>query len=477
MAKRDNTQNTPTAGYSVTVQVRIENKPGRFAGIVNFLAEQDASLSDVSLLYSDYNYYIREITINCKSEEHLNFIVNKINSIKGVKLLSWKDEVFNKHLGGKIEVASKLTLKNNDDLARIYTPGVARVCQKIAQDTAAIFDYTIKSTTVAIVTDGSAVLGLGNIGPEAALPVMEGKAVLFKYFAGINAFPLCLSTTDKEKVVEIVKTLSTPFGGINLEDISAPNCFFIEEELDKELPIPVFHDDQHGTAIVVLAGLINSCRLLGKELSQLKIVVNGFGAGGTACTKMLLKAGVQNIIACDSAGIVYKGRKERMNPVKEELSKVTNPENIKGSLSDALKGADVFIGVSRPKLVTPSMVKTMNSQPIVFALANPEPEIRPEEIEGIAKITATGRSDYANQINNSLCFPGIFKGALRCKAKSITDSMKLSAAEAIASCISEENLHEKHIIPSMFTPGLVECVADAVEKAWKDLENPYKNDS
>ncbi|MFM1846628.1 MAG: hypothetical protein RL417_102, partial [Pseudomonadota bacterium] len=321
---------------------------------------------------------------------------------------------------------------------------------------------TIRGNTVAVVTDGSAVLGLGNIGPKGALPVMEGKAMLFREFSGLNAFPICLNTQDTAEIITAVKNIAPGFGGINLEDISAPRCFEIEETLRRELDIPVFHDDQHGTAVVVLAGLMNAVTIVGKKLADLKVVVNGFGAGGVACTKILLSAGVKHIIACDTAGTVYRGRKERMNSVKESLVGITNPENLKGSVADALKGADVFIGVSSPGAITREMVRSMANDPIVFALANPTPEIMPDEIKGIARIIATGRSDYANQVNNALCFPGIFKGALQCRARDISDGMKVAAAHAIATFVPAEQLSEDCIIPGIFERAIVDRVASEV---------------
>jgi len=417
------------------------------------------------LLYSDYNYNIREITILCRSEANSKEVVEAFQNLELITLQDWWDDTFRIHQGGKLDVVAKADLKNADDLSRAYTPGVARVCTAIYEDEEKAYDYTIKGSTVAVVTDGSAVLGLGNIGPKAALPVMEGKAVLFKQFAGIDAFPICLDTQETQEIIDAVKNLAPVFGGINLEDISAPRCFEIEDTLRKELDIPVFHDDQHGTAIVVLAGVMNAVKLVGKKLSEIKVVVNGFGSGGVACTRMLLGAGINNIIPCDRAGIVYRGRPERMNPVKEELIQVTNPDNLQGTVADALKGADVFIGVSKPGSITREMVQTMAPDPIVFALANPIPEILPDEIKDIARVIATGRSDYANQVNNVLCFPGIFKGALECRATDITDGMKLAAAQAIAEVVTDEELHEKYIIPGVFRGDIGKLVAERVKEA------------
>jgi malate dehydrogenase (oxaloacetate-decarboxylating) len=455
----------PSAGYSITVKLKIVNKPGSFAKVLNSIASLSGSVSEVKLDYSDFNYNVREITINCKSEEHAQEVLKNFATIDTVELLEWQDDTFVAHEAGKLTVNPKMPLKNTDDLARAYTPGVARVCLAIKDDKKKALKYTVKKNLVAVITDGSAVLGLGNIGPEAAMPVMEGKAVLFKQFGGVDAIPICLNTQDTEEIIQTIKNISPSFGGINLEDISAPRCFEIENRLREELDIPVFHDDQHGTAVVVLAGLMNAAKLLGKKLENLKVVVNGFGAGGVACTKMIVAAGVSQIIPCDSAGIVYRGRTERMNSVKEAVIKYTNPDNIQGSVADALKGADVFLGVSQPGVITREMVQTMAKDPIIFALANPIPEILPSEISDIAGVIATGRSDYANQVNNVLCFPGIFRGALDCGATDITDAMKIAAARAIASAVSDQELHKDYIIPGVFSADIAKRVANEVMKA------------
>ena len=455
----------PSAGYSCTVRLRIDNLPGTFLKIVQFLGDERASLTEVTLLYSDFNYLVRDVTVDCMSEAHLQGVVKGVGEIEGIELQGWTDDTFEAHVGGKLEVLSKMELRTTDQLSRAYTPGVARVCTAIHEDKDKAYQYTIKGNMVAVLTDGSAVLGLGNIGPEAAMPVMEGKAVLFKQFAGVDAFPVCLDTQDTEEIIQIAKSLAPGFGGINLEDISAPRCFEIENRLREELDIPVFHDDQHGTAAVVLAGLLNSLKIVDKKLSDIKVVVNGFGAGGVACTRILLAAGVKNIVPCDRAGAVYRGRKDRMNPVKEELIQKTNPKNEKGSIADVIAGADVFIGVSKPGSINREMVKSMAPDPIVFALANPVPEVMPDEIKDVARVVATGRSDFANQVNNVLVFPGIFLGALRVRARDITDGMKLAAANAIAESISEDELHERYVIPSLFRGDIAEKVADAVSKA------------
>ena len=367
---------------------------------------------------------------------------------------------------GKIEVVSKTKIKDMHDLAVVYTPGVGEPCRKIHQDVSQAYKYTTKGNMVAVVTDGTAVLGLGDIGPEAALPVMEGKAVLFKHFAGVDAFPICLATKDPDKIVEAVTLIAPSFGGINLEDISAPRCFEIERRLKETLDIPVFHDDQHGTAVIVLAGLINALKIVGKEIDKIKIVVNGAGAAAIAVTKFLLSAGVKNIILCDSKGIIYEGRKENMNPVKEDMAKVTNRKLLKGTLSEAIKGADVFLGMSVAGALKPEMVKTMAHDSIIFAMANPIPEIMPDEAKSAgARVVATGRSDFPNQVNNCLGFPAIFKGALKVRASQINEEMKLAAAYALASLISEDELSDDNVIADAFDPRVVERESEAVAQA------------
>ena len=398
-------------------------------------------------------------------EVHAEEIKTAIKEISVVELLESHDDTFFSHIGGKLTVEPKNELKNFDDLSRAYSPGVARICTHIEKNPDSVFEYTIKRNSVAVISDGSAVLGLGNIGPRAAIPVMEGKAVLFKKFANIDAYPICLETQDTEEIIKTVMNISTVFGGINLEDISAPRCFEIERRLQAMLDIPVFHDDQHGTAVVVLAGIINALKIVNKKLSEVKIVVNGFGAGGVACTRMLYEAGAVNIVPCDSKGVVWRGRGEGMNAEKDDVLTFTNPNNEKGTLADALKGADIFLGVSVPGAITKDQVKSMAKDPIVFALANPIPEILPGEIKDVARIIATGRSDYANQVNNVLCFPGIFRGALDARAKAITPAMKRAAAKAIAEAIPENELREDNIIPSTFNQDVPVIVARRVYEA------------
>lgn len=367
---------------------------------------------------------------------------------------------------GKLETVTKVPVQNAKDLSLAYSPGVAEPCKEIYDRPETVYDYTMKGNTVAVVTDGTAVLGLGNIGPEAALPVMEGKAVLFKSFAGVDAFPICLNTTDVEKIIETVKLLEPVFGGVNLEDIAAPNCFIIEERLKKEANIPVFHDDQHGTAIVTAAGLVNALKLTGKKITEIKVVANGAGAAGIAIIKLLYTYGVRDIIMCDTKGAIYEGRPEGMNNIKDEVSKFTNRENKKGSLADVIHGADVFIGVSAEGALTPEMVKTMNENSIIFAMANPNPEIMPHLAkEAGAVVVGTGRSDFPNQVNNVLAFPGIFRGALDVRATHINEEMKVAAVEAIASLVSEEELSADYVIPGPFDPRVAPAVASAVAKA------------
>jgi len=372
-----------------------------------------------------------------------------------------------KHLG-KIEVISKIKIETKDDLALAYTPGVAEPCRKIHENEENVYKYTAKGNMVAVITDGTAILGLGDIGPKAGLPVMEGKAILFKEFANVDAFPICLDTKDVDEIVRTVQLISPGFGGINLEDISAPRCFEIEEKLKKLLDIPVFHDDQHGTAIVVLAGLINATKVVGKKLEDLKVVINGSGSAGTAISKLLLSSGVKNLIACDKVGILYRGM-EKIDDAKTALAEITNPNNIKGNLKVALVGADVFIGVSAPGIVTPEMIKSMNKDSIVFAMANPVPEIMPELAKKAgAKVVGSGRSDFPNQVNNVLVFPGLFRGALDVRAKEINEEMKLAAAYAIANYIKDEELNENNVIPSALDRGVATKVAEAIAKAAKE---------
>ncbi|UWE05162.1 NAD-dependent malic enzyme [Laceyella sacchari] len=366
---------------------------------------------------------------------------------------------------GKLAVHSKVPVHDAHDLSLAYSPGVAEPCRDIYDDQGKIYDYTMKGNLVAVVSNGTAVLGLGNIGPHAAMPVMEGKAVLFKEFAGVDAFPICLDTVDVDKVVDTVKLMAPTFGGINLEDIAAPNCFLIEERLKQELDIPVFHDDQHGTAIVTLAGMINALKVVGKRMDEIRVVTNGAGAAGIAIIKLLLSLGVKDVIMCDSKGAIYEGRPFGMNPIKEQIAKTTNREKRQGELEEVITGADVFIGVSVAGAVTPAMVRSMNKDAVIFAMANPTPEIMPEEaMRAGAKVIGTGRSDYPNQVNNVLAFPGIFRGALDVRAKAITEEMKIAAAYAIAGLIQEHELRPDYVIPSPFDKRVAAVVAREVAR-------------
>ncbi|MEK7333244.1 MAG: malic enzyme-like NAD(P)-binding protein [Nitrospirota bacterium] len=456
---------SPSPSYSITLRLEIVNTIGMFGKIATAIGDSGGDIGAVDIVRTGTGIMVRDVTVNARDESHEKEIVESVKKLEGVKILHVSDRTFLLHHNGKIEIHNKVPVKNRSDLSMVYTPGVARVCMAIHHDKEKAYRFTLKRNSVAIVTDGSAVLGLGDIGPEAALPVMEGKSMLFKEFANIDAFPLALSTRNPEDIIRTIKFISPAFGGINLEDISAPRCFEIEERLKKELDIPVFHDDQHGTAIVVLAALINASKVVKKGLSGLKIVISGAGAAGTACCKILLNVGIKDIIICDKAGIIHKGRKENMNPMKNWLSENTNPGMLKGSLSDAMKGADVFIGVSAPDVITSSDVKDMASDPIVFALANPEPEIAPEDALPHARIFATGRSDYPNQINNMLCFPGLFRGLLDIRAREVNYEIKLAAAYAIASAVDEKDLSEDYIVPSIFDRKVVEAVSAAVIEA------------
>ncbi|MGX1192609.1 NAD(P)-dependent malic enzyme [Metabacillus sp. SLBN-84] len=382
--------------------------------------------------------------------------------------MSLREEALHMHLvhKGKLESKSKVPVRNAKDLSLAYSPGVAEPCKAIYEDKNKVYDYTMKGNMVAVVSDGTAVLGLGNIGPEAALPVMEGKAVLFKSFAGVDAFPICLNTTDVEKIVETVKLLEPTFGGVNLEDIAAPNCFVIEERLKKETNIPIFHDDQHGTAIVTVAGLVNALKLAGKSMSSIRVVANGAGAAGIAIIKLLYRYGVRDIIMCDSKGSIFEGRSYGMNSVKEEVAKYTNRDRTEGSLADVIKDADVFIGVSVEGALTKEMIASMKKDPIIFAMANPVPEIMPHEAkEAGAMVIGTGRSDFPNQVNNVLAFPGIFRGALDVRATHINEQMKIAAVEAIAALISTEELTADYVIPAPFDARVAPAVAAAVARA------------
>src|SRR5215211_4813833 len=456
---------TPNASYSLTLRVKIHNKPGKLGEITTAIGQAGGDIEGIDIVSVGKDFLVRDITVNASSETHDKEIIASLDDIDGVEVANVSDRTFLMHLGGKIEVVSKIPLKTRSDLSMAYTPGVARICDAIYKEPDKAFTLTIKKNTVAVVTDGTAVLGLGDIGAAAAMPVMEGKAMLFKEFAGVDAFPICLNTKDPDEIVRTVKAISTSFGGINLEDISAPRCFQIEERLREELDIPVMHDDQHGTAVVVLAALINALKIVGKQMGDLKVVVNGVGAAGVACTKIIIAAGVRNIVGCDQTGALYRGRMENMNWVKDWYGQNTNPNEEHGTVHEVIKGADVFLGLSVLGVIDENDVKAMAEKPIVFAMANPTPEIMPEEAAPYVAVMATGRSDYPNQINNVLCFPGIFRGALACRASRINEEMKLAAANAIAGIITDAELHPEYIVPSVFDKRVAEAVSREVEAA------------
>jgi malate dehydrogenase (oxaloacetate-decarboxylating) len=457
--------NAPSASYSLTVRIELTNEPGMLGRVTSAIGKAGGDIGAVDLVEAGRSTITRDLTFKARDENHGQQIVERLRGVEGVNVVNISDRTFLMHLGGKIEVKGKMPVKTRDDLSMAYTPGVARVCMAIHRDPEKAYTLTIKQNCVAVVTDGTAVLGLGDIGPNAAQPVMEGKALIFKEFAGVDAFPLCLATKDVDEIVMIVKAVSPVFGGINLEDISAPRCFEIEERLQRDLDIPVFHDDQHGTAVVVLAALLNALKVVKKKLSEARIVFTGVGASGIATAKLLMKEGAHHIIGCDRAGAIYKGRTENMNPMKQWFAEHTNPRRIRGTVSDALVGADVFIGLSGPGVVSLKDMKAMNRDSIVFAMANPIPEIQPEEAGPHVRVMATGRSDYPNQINNSCCFPGFFRGLLDVRARRVNDEMKLAAAHALAALVSKAELSEEYITPSMFDRRVVEAVATAVAEA------------
>lgn len=453
-----------SVSYSFTMRLYIENLPGQLAKVLNIIADLKGDPGAVDVVKVEGKYKVRDITVSARDSDHAKSIVAAIKKVKGIKVRNVSDRVFLLHLGGKIRIENKVPVDTRDALSMAYTPGVGRVCEAIAEDPEKAHTLTIKQNSVAVVSDGSAVLGLGNIGPEAAMPVMEGKAMLFKEFADIDAYPICLDTQDVEEIISAVKWMAPGFGGINLEDISAPRCFEIENRLREELEIPVFHDDQHGTAVVTLAATINALKVVGKKMSDLRCVVVGAGAAGVAISRILLEAGVKEVLCCDRHGILSRDNVENLDESKTWLAKNTNPGKLSGTLLDATEGADIIIGVSGPGIIPVEAIEKMAENPIVFALANPVPEIMPEEILGIARIIATGRSDYPNQINNVLAFPGLFRGALDARATNINEEMKLAAAYAIASCIDDEDLSEEYIVPSVFNKQVVRRVAKAVKE-------------
>lgn len=450
--------------YSITIRLKYQDVPGALGKITSAIGDEGGSIGAVDIVDSRDGHIIRDFTVQATDVAHGERIAATINSLKGVEVVNVSDRTFLMHLGGKIEVTPRVPLKTRDDLSMAYTPGVARICRAIAEDSDASFNLTIRRNTIAVVSDGSAVLGLGNIGPRAAMPVMEGKALLFKEFGKVDAFPICLETQDVEEIIRTVKLLAPTFGGINLEDISSPRCVEIEDRLEAELDIPVFHDDQHGTAIVVLAALKNALKVVGKSMEEIRVVINGAGAAGVAIAKLLLSVGVTQMIVCDTAGAIHKDRTDKMNSLKVWLAEHTNAENLSGSLSEVIQGADVFIGVSVAGALKVDDVRKMAKDPIIFALANPDPEITPEEVGKLVRVMATGRSDYPNQINNVLCFPGLFRGLLDVRAKEVNEAIKVAAANAIAEIISENELHEDYVVPSVFDRRVATAVAETVAR-------------
>ena len=454
----------PNAAFSIALDCQLDNVPGTLGRLCTAIGEAGGNIGALDGFDVRGPVLRRSLVVLCRDEEHQVRIVEAVRKLSGVTLLDWWDRTFKMHEAGKIEVLSTVPVNDRDDLSMAYTPGVARICTAIEKDPGLSHDYTIRKNSVAIVSNGTAVLGLGDIGPEGAMPVMEGKALLFKEFGGIDGFPICINARTADEVVDFVQRIAPTFGGINLEDIKAPECFEIEERLRASLDIPVFHDDQHGTAVVTLAALWNSLKITGKKMEDLTVVIAGVGAAGVAIGKILLNAGVGDVIGCDRIGAIYSGRSE-MNSAKEWFANNTNRSRRMGTISDMMKGSDVFVGVSGPDLITAADVRSMAKSPIVFAMANPNPEIRPEQCDGLAAVMATGRSDYPNQINNVLAFPGIFRGALDAHATDITEGMKLAAAIAIAESVSDADLKPEFVVPSVFDGTIVERVAPAVAAA------------
>ncbi len=459
---------TPSAQFSLTLRVGLPRTSGALGRVTAAITAAGGLINAVDAVEGGGEQTIREITVDCMSQEHRGQVISAVRAVRQARLLETTDRTFDLHRGGKLHTGLNSPLKTRDDLSMAYTPGVARVCTAISAQPEKAFKYTIKSNTVAVVSDGTAVLGLGDIGPAAAMPVMEGKAMLFKEFADVDAFPICLDTKDPDEIVQAVRLMATGFGGINLEDISSPRCFEIEDRLVEELDIPVFHDDQHGTAIVVLAALLNACRLTGRRIDGLRVVMAGAGAAGVAVAKILMSSGVSSIVACDRRGAIHPGRPDyedgSMNVPKTWLAEHTNSERREGSPGAVLEGADLFIGLSGPGIITPEDLGRMNRDPFVFAMANPTPEVSPEEAAPYVSVMATGRSDYPNQINNVLAFPGIFRGALDVRATTITEEMKIAAAQGIASVIGSEDLAPDCIVPSVFDRAVSPAVAAAVAR-------------
>jgi malate dehydrogenase (oxaloacetate-decarboxylating) len=460
---------TPSAQFSLTLRVELPQKPGGVLGKVTAaITRAGGAIVAVDTIEAKGDTTLREITVECSSVEHRGEVISAVQGVRPARMVEITDRTFEVHRKGKIHTGLNMPLKSRDDLSMAYTPGVARVCTAIAENRQKAFKYTIKANTVAVVSDGTAVLGLGDIGPEAAMPVMEGKAMLFKEFADVDAFPICLNTKDTDEIVETVMRISPTFGGINLEDISSPRCFEIEQRLQEALDIPVFHDDQHGTAIVTLAALINACRLTDRRMEDLQVLMVGAGAAGVAVAKILMDAGVTSIVACDRFGAIHTDREDygagSMNAPKRWLAENTNAGRRDGSPREVIEGTDLFVGLSGPGIISASDLQKMNPDPFVFAMANPNPEVPPEEAAAHVRVMATGRSDYPNQINNVLAFPGVFRGALDARATAITEEMKLAAARGIASAVDDEELDEDYIIPSVFNRDVARAVAAAVEE-------------
>jgi len=458
----------PYSNYRLTVRLELANKPGIFAQVAALLAEEGANLGAVDIVSATRTRMIRDVTFDVQNEQHGEKVLSRLNGLPDVTVLSASDRIFLLHLGGKISVQGKFPISTRNVLSMVYTPGVGRVSEAIAKDKTKAYAFTSKSNTVAVVTDGSAVLGLGNLGPEAALPVMEGKVMLFKELAGIDAWPLCLNTQDPDEIVRIVQAIAPGFGAINLEDIGAPRCFEVERRLREVLDIPVMHDDQHGTAVAILAALTNALTVTGKQLENVRVVVNGMGAAGTACCRMLLAAGVSHLLGCDKEGIVLSGYMDELRACRTDLTACLSRGRPAGTLSDALQGAEVFIGLSVGHVLTARDLNHMAADRIVFAMANPDPEVSPEVALSHCRIFATGRSDYPNQINNALAFPGMFRGALDVQAREINEPMKLAAAKALATTIPAGSLSEDYIIPSLFDKEVVPRVARAVAAAARE---------
>jgi malate dehydrogenase (oxaloacetate-decarboxylating) len=455
----------PRTGYVLVLRLELSDAPGTLGRVTTAIGDDGGDIGNIDLVGQFGRKVLREVTVTCRNEAHARDLTGKAAAVEGVRVLEVGDRTFLAHQGGKLAVVSKLPLKSPDDLSVAYTPGVGRVSQAIAADPERVWDLTVKGNSVAVLTDGTAVLGLGAIGPAAALPVMEGKAALFKEFADIDAYPICVDAAGPEEVIAVAKAIAPGFGGINLEDIAAPACFEVEERLRRELDIPVFHDDQHGTAVVVLAALENACRVVGKRLEGLRVVVLGAGAAGIACARLLLHAGVRDLVAVDLGGILHPGRRDELDPQRRALMERTNPRGLAGGLAEALARADVFIGLSGPGALPPALAATMAGRAIVFALANPVPEIVPDEVPRNVAVVATGRSDFPNQINNVLVFPGFFRGLLDARARSVTDDMKTAAARAIAALVGDDELDADLIIPSVFDRRVAPAVSRAVQEA------------